>query len=718
MYKTISILFLLVGFHQNLRASLADSLQSERMEEVEVKAYSSRTLSDDRNGRLYWNMESLADMPHVLGSADPLRSLQLLPGVATNNDYTSGIHIQGCAASQSVLNMDGAPIFNASHLLGLFSVFNASHFRGMALVKNRHDAAFSNRLGGEVSFYPTDSIARKVHLDATVSFMESEGTLTLPTGEHSTLYLSGRGSYLNLLYGNLLEIDEMQLRYGLQDYNLTFVQQAGAHDKIRLSLYHGQDRMNLLQEDFADENKLNWQNTAAALHWQHHSSQFILQQNATFSRYCNTLDMGISSVALNLSSGITQARLRRPFGMDTGQSAMERQVWNTTITISVPCSSKLSGSFIENETPKFRETPTKPMPTFRSDISIRPSWSVLGGLRLSSYHSHGRSFISPDPRITLNYHPSPSHTLSVHYGLYHQYLHQMSVSNGGLPVDYWTSSSPSVRPQQAHSIALGYHFRPQKGMMEISAEVYYKKLSHQHEYSGSILDFFTQVYHIENNMIHGKGYNYGLNLMLKKNKGKLSGWVSYAIGSSRRRFPELSPTEWFNSTFDRRHDLSVIANYRFNRHWSLGGDFVYASGTPYTKAKSVYVINNNLVSEYGKYNGSNLPATHRMDIALTYRFTPRGHREQSLNLSIYNLYAPAQRPFQLSGLSEENFGYKHVYSLCRMLAFHRLYFKILSHETILHIHTRTDTSGMCHIYGLHGGRRRRTPNAISRRGMD
>ena len=666
MYKTISTLFLLVGLHQNLRASLADSLQSERMEEVEVKAYSPRILSDDQNGRLYWNMESLADMPHVLGSADPLRSLQLLPGVATNNDYTSGIHIQGCAASQSVLNMDGAPIFNASHLLGLFSVFNASHFRGMALVKNRHDAAFSNRLGGEISFYPTDSIARKVHLDATVSFMESEGTLTLPTGEHSTLYLSGRGSYLNLLYGNLLEIDEMQLRYGLQDYNLTFVQQAGAHDKIRLSLYHGQDRMNLLQEDFADENKLNWQNTATALHWQHHSSRFILQQNATFSRYRNTLDMGISSVSLNLSSGITQAGYAARLEWTRGNLQ-----WNGGVEYNYyhfrPMQFEVSGSFIENETPKFREDAHEANAYLQADISLHPSWSVLGGLRLSSYHSHGRSFISPDPRITLHYHPSSSHTLSVHYGLYHQYLHQMSVSNGGLPVDYWTSSSPSVRPQQAHSIALGYHFRSQKRMMEISAEVYYKKLSHQHEYSGSILDFFTQVYHIENNMIHGKGYNYGLNLMLKKNRGKLSGWVSYAIGSSRRRFPELSPTEWFNSTFDRRHDLSVVVNYRFNRHWSLGGDFVYASGTPYTKAKSVYVINNNLVSEYGKYNGSNLPATHRMDIALTYRFTPRGHREQSLNLSIYNLYARRNVLFSYLGFQEENFGYKHVYSLCRML---------------------------------------------------
>ena len=526
MYKTISTLFLLVGFHQNLRASLADSLQSERMEEVEVKAYSPRTLSDDRNGRLYWNMESLADMPHVLGSADPLRSLQLLPGVATNNDYTSGIHIQGCAASQSVLNMDGAPIFNASHLLGLFSVFNASHFRGMALVKNRHDAAFSNRLGGEVSFYPTDSIARKVHLDATVSFMESEGTLTLPTGEHSTLYLSGRGSYLNLLYGNLLEIDEMQLRYGLQDYNLTFVQQAGAHDKIRLSLYHGQDRMNLLQEDFADENKLNWQNTAAALHWQHHSSRFILQQNATFSRYRNTLDMGISSVSLNLSSGITQADYAARLEWTRGNLQ-----WNGGVEYHYyyfrPMQFEVSGSFIENETPKFREDAHEANAYLQADISLHPSWSVLGGVRLSSYHSHGRSFISPDPRITLHYHPSP-------LPYFVCTLRSVpSVPSSDVRLQRWVARrlldlfvSFRTPPTSSFHRLWVIISRSQKGMMEISAEVYYKKLIHQHEYSGSILDFFTQVYHIENNMIHGKGYNYGLNLMLKKNRGKLSGWIS------------------------------------------------------------------------------------------------------------------------------------------------------------------------------------------------
>ena len=178
------------------------------------------------------------------------RALQLLPGVSTNNDYSSGVRIQGCDASLNLLELDGAPVFNASHLLGLFSTFNASHFRGMSLVKNRHGADFPNRLGGRLSFHPLDSLVRRVHLDATFSFMESEGTLALPAGRGSTLYLSGRGSYLDLLYGPLLKFDGLGLGYGLQDYNLTWVCHPGERDRLRLSLYHGLDRMQLRQEGF------------------------------------------------------------------------------------------------------------------------------------------------------------------------------------------------------------------------------------------------------------------------------------------------------------------------------------------------------------------------------------------------------------------------------------------------------------------------------------
>ena len=650
----------------HLSANQADSLRNERLQEVEVKAYTPRTLSDGSGGRWYWNMESLAGMPHVLGSADPIRSLQLLPGVATNNDYSAGIHIQGCATSQSLLEMDGAPIFNASHLLGLFSVFNASHFRGMALVKNRHDAGFANRLGGRLSFYPLDSIARKPHLNATISFMESEGTLSLPAGRQSALYLSARGSYLNLLYGNLLEVDDMQLGYGLQDYNLTFVQQVGGHDKIRLSLYHGQDRMTLRPMEVASDNKLGWQNTAGALHWQHGAPRFTLHQQATFSHYHNQLDMGFNSIMLKLTSAITQAGYAGQAEWATGNVE-----WSGGVDYNYyhfrPMQFDISGSFIENSTPAYRKEAHEADAFLQTTLSLGTHWKMQGGVRLSAYHSQGHGYFSPGPRVTLEYRPSGTHAISLHYGLYHQYLHQLPVSHGGMPVDYWIPSSRTVRPQRANSVALGYQCHSPGGLFDLSIEAYYKKLAHQYEYTGAILDFFSQAYAPGSNIAQGKGYNYGLDIMLKKNRGRLTGWASYAIGSSRRRIPALSPTEWFNSTFDRRHDFSLVVNYDFNRHWTLGGNFVYASGTPYTPVQSMYIINTNLVGEYGKYNSANLPPTHRMDMALTYRFTPRRGCEQSLNLSVYNLYARRNVLFRYMSIEDGMVGIKHVYSLCRVL---------------------------------------------------
>lgn len=666
MHTTTAILSCLLLCPVAPHASETDSVRGKRMQEVEVRARATQALKDGKDGRLYWQMESLESLPHVLGSSDPVRALQLLPGVATNNDYTSGIRIQGCEASQSLLEMDGAPVFNAAHLLGLFSTFNASHFRGMALVKNRHDAGFPNRLGGRLSFYPIDSVARQIHLDATVSFMESEGTLTLPAGRRSTLYLSGRGSYLNLLYGGLLEVDRMELRYGLQDYNLTFVHQAGERDKLRLSLYHGLDRTRLQQEDFDNRNRADWQNTAAALHWQHHAPRAIFNQSLTFSRYGSKVAMDLNAVGLDLKSGILQAGYAGQAEWDAGpihwKSGAEYHYYRIR-----PMALRVDGTFVRNSSPSRDEAGHEASAYLQGRLPLGRRWTADTGLRFSLFHSHDRNFFLPAPRLTLAYAPSSRQQFALHYGLYGQYLHQIPVSNGGLPVDYWTASSATMRPGRAHSLALSHHLGLFQGRWEVSTEIYYKHLDHQHEHYGSILDILNGPYALENAVIHGKGRNYGLNAMLKKNQGRLTGWIGYALAWSERRFPELDRDEWLSSSYDRRHDLTVVAHYRFNRHWSLGGDFVYASGTPYTRTSAIYVINNNLVSQYGKHNGARLPATHRMDLALTYRFTPHGGTAHSLNLSVYNLYAHRNVLFRYMGFEEEHFGFKSVYSLCRML---------------------------------------------------
>ena len=216
-------------------------------------------------------------------------------------------------------------------------------------------------------------------------------------------------------------------------------------------------------------------------------------------------------------------------------------------------------------------------------------------------------------------------------------------------------------------MALSYGVEWLDGMLEAEAETYYKHLAHQYEHSGAITELFTGTYDMGRNLMHGRGRNYGLNLMLKKNRGRLTGWIGYALSRSERRFTATGNDGWTASSFDRLHDLTAVAQYRFNRHWSLGGDFVYASGTPYTPTTALYVINNNLVSQYGKHNGAHLPATHRLDLSLTYRFAPRRGAAHSLNLSVYNLYAHRNVLFRYMGFEGESFGLKSVYSLCRML---------------------------------------------------
>lgn len=636
------------------------------MKEVEVKAVQRGAVSESPQGRIYWNMASLEGMPHLLGAADPLRFLQLLPGVSTNNDYTTGIHVQGCSPAHTLPEMDGAPVFNASHLLGLFSVFTASHFRGMSLTKSRHDASFGNFLGGRIAFHPLDSLAKAVHLNATFSFLESEGTLTVPVGRKSTLYLSGRGSYIDLLYSGLTDIDEMKMNYGLQDYNLTYVVQPDNRNKVQLNVYHGRDRTDMLQKDLQSNCSMNWQNTLASLNWLHSNRGFILKQTVFFSHYENDMGINMGSVLLGQTSGLSQTGYKGDIRHTYGKTE-----WNAgadyRYTVLRPMEYRVSGSYILNEHPSAREEAHEASVYAGINLQVSPRLSLDGGLRLSAYVRNSYARVHPAPRVTVRWQPSACHAIFLHYGMYHQYLHQVSLSNGSLPVDFWTSSSPSVRPEHAHSVTAGYRFESPRKSYEASAEIYFKRLKGQYEYHGSILDILTRSYDMSGSLLGGDGENYGLDILLKRNRGRLTGWVSYSLSRSRRHFLGLGSGEWYNAAFERRHDLSVVATYKLTPRWSIGGDFVFASGTPYTAVRSLYMLNLSLINDYGKHNGCYLPPTHRMDLSLTYYLPRRRKAEHSLNLSVFNVYAHGNVLFRYMDFTRNHYGYKSVYSLCRAL---------------------------------------------------
>lgn len=659
----IFLLFLSKSSAQHV--AVTDS-STQKIQEVDIVVKRPGFVQTNTQGRLYWDMSSLETMPHVLGSADPLRSLQLLPGVNTNNDYTSGLYIQGCSPSQSQIEMDGAPIFYPSHLLGLFSTFTTSHFRGMSLIQNRHDATSPNRVGGFVQFYPLDSLVTHPHLSSTVSFIQSEGTFSLPLSSKSTIYFSGRGSYLNLLYSNLLKADDLIMNYGLQDYNFTWQYNPNTSNKIRITTYYGQDHLKFIQNGMETENILKWYNALVSLNWLHYFPSCSLQQTAYHSRFQNSFNLNFGSYYSDMESSIAQSGYKIKI-----EGYAKNITWKAGAdynhTYFAPLSYHLSGSYL-NKPYKAEKVYTHELSGYGYiEFELARRWRLNTGIRFSLYHHENLLTAHADPRITCTYLITPNHSLNWHYGRLHQYIRQIALSNGSFPIDYWTASNKTLQPQEAHSFSCDYLFRSQNGSFELSAGGYAKLLNGQDEMNNNVLDLLLQQNKIEDYLLPGKGINYGINLLLKREKGAFTGWIGYTLGYSIRKFERLENGKWFPSDQDRRHDLTIVGNYKLNKHWTFSGNFIYASGTPYTGTHHIYLINNTLISEYGMHNGNNLTPTHRLDLSATYYFKKRKGIQHSVNFSVYNVYAHKNELFRFLKYSNEGFQIKPVYSLCKAL---------------------------------------------------
>lgn len=650
------------------------SQSGHNMKEVQVNAVRTNDWRATSDGGIYWDISSMSNMPHVMGSADPLRQVQLLPGVTTGNDYSSGINIQGCQPGHNLILMDGAPVYNASHLLGLFSVFTASHFRGLTLEKSRHTAGMANRLGGMLAFISTDSLVSRPHLNATFSFLQSEGTLTLPLGKKSSVYLSGRGSYLNLLYSGLLTFDEASLNYGLKDFNATWLYHPSALHRLKFSFYGGNDKMRLHEKNMATRAAFGWNNLLGSVNHTYFAPHALWRNKVFVSRYANNLNMDITLLHAHEQGRTLHAGASSEVETSTGHEIFNRTLsatWTGGVEYSfyrvMPMHYRVSSSFIEQQN-EHRQVAAHEM-IARADVLLQAASPLQAkvGVRATCFHSARKAFFALDPRSTLIYRLHPSHQLALHYGIYHQYLHSIPVSQGGLPVDYYTLSSRTLSPQRAHSLSLSYDYTSPRQYYALDVEVYGKKLSHAKEFNGSVFDAFTTIMSQEESILQGQGYNYGLNVCLKKNRGVVTGWLSYALSSSVRRFDRLDD-DWCYAAGNRLHDLSAVGTWNVNKHINLSACFVYASGTPFTPVRSMYLLNNSVMSEYGKHNSASLPASHRLDVSCTWLLNPDNKRlRQRINVSFYNLYAHKNILFRYVGFKDEKLLYNSVYSLCRVL---------------------------------------------------
>ena len=639
-------IYVVFGILKGVSAEMTDTLNHYGLQAVEIRGKRLRSPLREIEGTSIISMSLMDEMPHILGNADPLHYAQLLPGVQTNSEYDAGLHIQGCDNSHNYVSLGGAPVYNAAHLLGFFSIFNAGHFTEMSLQKSPVSASFPNRLGGRVDMLTPTWLAAEdslsvgaVHGELSVGPMSSQGTLRLPVGKRSLLLLSARAAYLNLLYSKWLEVDGDEVKYDFSDYNLSYITQLDDANVLKIEGYWGYDNMKIGQASYGLQGKLKWDNTMAALHWYSRSKDGLneggkdwsMEQMVYYSRYANRLNVGEYSFQVGMRSFIFDLGYKGNFSW--GRWRMGAEVVRHQL---LPQDIGITGNLANYQTDAHHQLATEASVYLQYCQPLGEKLLMEMGARVSGYHCQ-KSFYRVMPHLKFNYDLSPSAKLNLNLGIRNQYLFQTGFSSAGLPTEFWFAADKNHRPQYAYHAALQGEFWFAEKEYRLSVETYYKWLMNQIENNSNMFDILFSSYSFDGSLLHGKGYNYGLNLLLEKRRGKLTGWLSGSLGRAMRKFDGEQYQGWYPAGHERIYELNAVATYRINRRVSLGSTYVLASGTPYTKVNYAYLMSGNLVTEYGPHNGDRVKPYMRLDLSVSYDFATKGKVRSGINFSLYNV---------------------------------------------------------------------------------
>lgn len=637
--------------------------QSFALDSVMVvgKRYTS-SLKKNVDGSLVLDMDMMNYLPKILGNADPMHYAQMLPGVQTNNEFRGGINIQGCENSQNEIRINGVPVYNVNHLLGFFSTFNASHFTNMRLIKAPRTSSFSNRIGGELDVENDYNQINKINGEFSVGLMSSQGTLRTSLGRRTSLLLSGRVSYLNLLYSKWLSSDDSQIRYFFYDANATLISQINDRNKLVVDLYTGADKgafgENAYNSDISDD----WGNTLGAIHWIYAWKDLSVKSSIYTTFYNNALRLEMQSLNYCLPSSIwdlggkTKIRWKR---ITAGIDYAYHNIVPQDIEFE-------SGFKVQNVGQK--KSNSHEFSVYADYLQpIVRNLSLNVGLRGTLYKEClSQLRLAADPSVSVNYDAS-IFRLTGSYAIRHQFIYQTGFSDMGLPTEFWISCNDRRKPQYAHVFSLEGSTYLFKRMLMLSVDLFYRKLYNQVSYFGSVLDYTNKEYNIENFLVSGRGENYGVSVILHKYTGKVTGWVSYTYSRASRSFPQRSGRK-YPASHERPHEANMVVTYSPTKHWDFGLTFVYASGTPFTAPVSVSFLNSNIITEYGDYNSSRLKPYLRLDLSANYKWKTKSGIEHGINLSLYNTTYSSNEFFYFIDINRDNqFAYRPVSFFLRVL---------------------------------------------------
>jgi hypothetical protein len=599
----------------------------------------------------------------LMGEADIIKSIQLLPGVQTSSEGSSGYYVRGGNADQNLILVDEAVLYNPSHLFGFFSVFNGDAVKNVDFMKGGFSSEYGGRLSSVLDVKMKEGNTKNISGEGGVGSISSRFTIDGPIVKDKVSFmLSGRRTYFDLFFPFLKDSVVKESTVNFYDLNAKINFNINQKNRVFVSGYFGKD-VNKFGNLFA----INYGNATGTIRW-NHTYGGKLFSNLTFinSNYSYNLGVPAGSQSFNWLSNIVDFSLKNDYTLFLNPSNTLKFGFQTTYHTLRPGrmgEDSQNSFFINIKIPDAHGIESAIF--LQNEQIIGPRLSAMYGLRISMFNNVGKGTIYDyepgereytvvdtlnykggeifntywglEPRIGFRYLVHDRNSIKVSYNRMIQYLHLASNSTATFPLDLWFMSGPNVKPQMADQVALGYFRNFFDNSVEFSFETYYKKMY-------NTIDFRDHAQLIANEFLEGelrfgKSYSYGAEFLLRKQTGKLTGWISYSYSRVYRSIPEINGGERYNPAYDKPHNISVVVAYDLNRRWQLSGNWVYASAIPVTVPTGSYYYSGIKYPLYSKRGAVRIPGTdyHRMDISLTYNYKI-GKLDCSSNISIYNLY--------------------------------------------------------------------------------
>ena len=649
----------IINVEENLKLNISLSQENEEktsnIDEVVISAVKKdKNLSTAQMGTETLSIKQIEKLPVLFGEKDVMKTIQLLPGIKSNGEGSSGFSVRGGATDQNLILLDEAPVYNASHLLGFFSTFNSDALKDASIIKGNSPAQYGGRLSSVLDVKMKDGNNKDYNVTGGIGLISSRLSVEGPIQkEKSSFIVSGRRTYADVFLKATDDFKDSKLYF--YDLNLKANYQINENNRLYLSGYFGRDVLGL-----GDTFATDWGNTTATLRWNSIiNSKLFSNTSFIYSNYNYNVSLSSNDNTFGLDSQIEDWNLKQDFTWFAGNKHSVRfglQSIYHTISPSSASGTSVS-SFPRNpryswENAFYINDDFKATEKLTINYGLRLSmFSVLGGDTFNTYENgnitnseflekgkFGKTYVNLEPRITANYRINEVSSVKGGFSRNTQNLHLLSNSGSGNPTDQWIGSSYTVKPEISDQISAGYSRNFNNNDYELNAEIYYKSMQNQIDYKNGAQITFDTASDVESELLFGKGRAYGLELIAKKKTGKLTGWISYTLSKTERKINGINDDEWYNARQDKTHDLSVVATYELNPKWSLSGLFLYSTGNAVTFPTGKYELNGQTVFQYSNRNADRMPAYHRMDINATYEPFSNKRFKGSWSFGVYNIY--------------------------------------------------------------------------------